>query len=134
MGIISNVIDFVFLIQRPLYGPAGRFVSNSNQFRSPNLQRRFRRRLWPNGQNSIQRARANPNYQPQSSAQFRRPLARTIIPTSKPMQLPIVQKKNFFSEMFSPNINPPAMQAQQKKPGFGKMVLDAARWNNILRR
>lgn len=128
MGIISNLIDFVFPIQKPLNRPIGRFVPNPNRFRSPNLQRRFRRRLWPNGQMPI---RSN---QVQSSSQVRRPLARTIAPSSKPMQSHPIQKKSFWVEMFSSNINPPAMTQQQRKPGFGKLVLDAARWNNILRR
>lgn len=126
MGIINNVINFVFPIQRPLYRPTGRFVSNPTQFRSPNLQRRFRRRLWPNVQVPYSQARyAQVPITP--STQFRRPLAQ------KPISQP-VQKRSFLGEMFSSNINPPGLRPQPKRNGFGKLVLDAARWNNILRR
>ena len=141
MGIVSSIIDFVFPIQRRLYNPIGRFTRNPNQFRSPNMQRRFmRRRLWPTRViNTQQRISINPA----SSIQFRRPLARTLTPQLKPLASPsnpllpaqpIVAKKSFWSEMFSPNITPPSMQPQKKRNGFGSTALNLMRWNNMLRR
>lgn len=127
MGIIGNVIDFVFPVQQRLYHPTGRFIPNPNQFRSPQLQRRFSsRRLWPNGQSSCAQARSA-RVPITSPSQFRRPLAQRPLPQP-------VQKRSFLGEMFSNNINPPAMRAQPKRNGFGKLALDAVRWNNILRR
>ena len=124
MGIVNNIVNFVFPIQRRLYRPVGRFTPNPNQFRSGNLPRRFSpRRLWPNGQIPSQRTRF---VQPQQTqVQFRRPLARATNSVSQPMQMrpavriPPVQPKSFLSEMFSNNINPPAMRAQPKRAGFG---------------
>ena len=132
MSIVSNIVDFVFPIQRTrlrprLYQQSGRFVTNSARFRSPQLQRRFsQRRLWPNGQVPYTQARSI-QHPIAITSQFRRPLAQ------KPISQPI-QKNSFWKEMFSNNINPPSMRSPPKRNGFGKLALDAARWNNILRR
>jgi hypothetical protein len=133
MGIISSVIDFVFPIQRTqkLYHSQGRFASNQNQFRSPSLQRRFsRRRLWPNGVPVERVSSAKPYLLPQQT-QFRRPLARTIIPVQNPSPRPVI-KNDFFSEMFSSDMHLPTQRPVQKKSGFGGKVLNAMRWNNFL--
>ena len=130
MGIVSNIVDFVFPIQRTsirpnLYRPTGRFVNGSTQFRSHQLQRRFsQRRLWPNGQVPYSQVRST---QVVNTSQFIRPLAPRPIPQP-------VQKRSFLESMFSNNINPPSMRPQPKRNGFGGKVLTLARWNNILRR
>jgi len=133
MGIVSSIVDFVFPVQRRLYHPTSTIARNPNQFRSPNLQRRFRRTLWPNGQTPIRRVISSSSYQTPTT-QFRRPLARPLpqVSVQRQAQLPPVSKKSFLSEMFSTNINPPKMGPQPKRNGFGSKVLNYARWNNIL--
>ena len=139
MGIVNNIVNFVFPVQRQLYRPAGRFTPNPNQFRSRNLPRRFSpRRLWPNGQMPSQRARFVPSTQTQ--VQFRRPLARTINSTPQSIQMqpvariPSVPPRNFLSEMLSTNINPPAQRPQPKRNGFGSTAFKFMRLNGMMQR
>lgn len=140
MGLISNIVDFVFPIQRRLYHPTGRFVSKPTQFRSPIMQRRFaRNRLWLNqarlNQVRIQSQRAMPQgAYPSSTPQFRRPLERTLTQAPMSRQVQPTQKRSFWSEMFSPNINPPLARPQPKRTGFGSTALNLIRWNNMFRR
>jgi hypothetical protein len=133
MGILTSIIDFVFPIQRRLYHPTGRFVGNSNQFRSPNMQRRFERnRLW--------RPRTGLNLRRQP--QVFNTLSRRITPiralplraTTPPTITPPVQKKGFLAEMFSPNINPPLARPQPKRKGFGSTAFKFARLSAMFRK
>ncbi len=135
MGLINNIINFVFPIQRRLYHPTGRFFSKSTQFRSPIMQRRFAQgRLWRTTARPIlQRAQNRAVYQIPRLNPIR-PFSQVQTQTPKPMQVQQAQKKSFWGEMFSPNINPPSMRAQQKRKGFGSTALNLIRWNNMFRR